>query len=115
MHELPWSFISHLLFIMGLVAVSVSAIISGQAEQRRAYLKWSGIMSLGVMLTGFALAGRNAIGWPFWLLVKIFCWLAISALCGLAFRNVGTKAKLLAVLSALVLTALIMVYHRPGL
>jgi hypothetical protein len=94
---------------------------------------WSGIASLVLLLTGLRLWGalysfsvkdhvfdgivdgfklsRDFVGW--WVVVKIVCWLGLSALAGIAYRRraqAGLWLKLAVVLAA---TAVAMVYVKP--
>jgi len=94
---------------MLLISFSVSAYFAS-AEHRKKILMWSGIASLGVMLTGFGMAGAQKIGFPVWLDIKILCWLLISSLVGIYFRKPELKGKLLVLNLVLAFVALLMVY-----
>ncbi len=83
-------------------------------ETRKRTMIWTGTAALVMLLTGvrmwqtvysFAPAG--------WLVIKIVCWLGLSALSGIAYRR-REKAGLLAWIAlGLVAVALAMVYFKP--
>ena len=73
----------------------------------------SGIASLLMLLTGIRLwqglyqfSGGGVI-------VKLVCWLGLSALTGIAYRRRGIAGMLGAITIALATVALYMVYFRP--
>ena len=105
--------ILHLFSLFLLVGVTLAAFASRAPEKRKQFLKWSGIASLLVVLSGFGLAGILKYGFPMWLNVKILCWLFLSAVCGFAFRQ-PEKAKMWVMCSlGAVALAVSMVYLRP--
>jgi hypothetical protein len=75
---------------------------------------FSGIASLLVLLTGlrmwqaqfgFAIAG--------WTIVKLFCWLGLSAIGGIAYRHREKAGMFLWIAFFLAATAVAMVYVKP--
>jgi hypothetical protein len=130
--ELNLLHILHVFAAIALVATTFYAC-AGAPETRKKLLLWSGIASLVVVLTGVRLWGalynysikdhvfddivdsfhlfRDFVGW--WVVVKIICWLGLSALCGTAYRRrekAGLWLKLGVVLAG---TAVAMVYLKP--
>jgi hypothetical protein len=103
----------HLVFLFLLFGLSFSALADPRPERRKKMLMYSGISSLVVFLAGFALLGYLSIGFPGWIIVKLICWLVLSALAGLAFRLRESTEKLQAIAIACVLIAVTMVYFRP--
>jgi hypothetical protein len=86
---------------------------AGPPESRRKVLALSGILSLVVLLTGLRLwqgvYGFHA-GWP---IVKLACWLGLSAIAGIAYRRRNSVPTLLWVTVALVTIAVVMAYTKP--
>ncbi|HTX66468.1 MAG TPA: hypothetical protein VMD31_11900 [Opitutaceae bacterium] len=83
-------------------------------ETRKRTMIWTGSAALVMLLTGlrmwqtvynFAPAG--------WLVVKLVCWLGLSALSGIAYRRRAQAGVLSWVALALVLVAVTMVYLKP--
>lgn len=111
-HEYNALRILHVLSVIVLVG-TVFYACAGAPETRKKVLMWSGIASLLALLTGFRLwqgVHQFAGGWA---VVKLVCWLGLSAFAGLAYRRraqAGLWLKLTLVLTA---TALAMVYVRP--
>jgi hypothetical protein len=96
-----------------LSGVTFAAFAAPAPENRRRFLMWSGIASLGVFITGFGMLGMLHYGWPGWVLVKIFCWLLISGMAGIAFRQQDKIRNLFYCTAGLILLALCMVYLKP--
>ena len=106
----------HVLHVAGaLVLMSQTCYaFAAPPETRRKVLIWSGVASLVMLLTGvrmwqtvfgFAPAG--------WLIVKIVCWLGLSALAGIAYRRRELVGALAWVAMILAVTAVAMVYVKP--
>lgn len=111
--------IIHLFSLFSLVAVTGIAFASAFApalkEHRKKILMWAGIASLLVFLTGFGLLGMQKYGFPAWSIVKVLCWLTVSALAGVVLRR-PEKAKFLSCLGGVALVlAMVMVFFQPGL
>ena len=103
----------HLVFLFLLAGVTFAAFAAPTSENRRPYLIQSGVYSLLVFITGFGLLGVIKAGFPLWIIVKLVCWLVLSALAGLAFRRTGAvRAFYITAIAAIVL-AIIMVEFKP--
>jgi hypothetical protein len=50
-----------------------------------------------------------------WVVVKLVCWLGLSALAGVAYRRRERTGLLMGIAAVLALTALAMVYFKPGM
>ena len=104
--------IIHVFSAIVLVA-TVFYACAGAPETRKKVLMFSGIASLLVLLTGIRMwqSFYNFSGG--WAVVKIVCWLGLSAFGGLAYKR-RAKAGLWIMLSlVLSLVALVMVYVKP--
>ena len=74
----------------------------------------TGVAGLLVLGSGFGLLALMKI--PFstgWVIVKIFCWLGLSALAGIAYRRPHLRGALSLVALVLLLMATVMVVFRP--
>jgi hypothetical protein len=104
--------ILHVFGAIGLVA-SVFFACAGAPETRKKLLRWSGVANLLLVLTGVRMWQGLYQFQGGWVWVKLFCWLALSAFAGIAYRR-REKAQLWVVLSlTAALIALVMVYTRP--
>jgi hypothetical protein len=80
---------------------------------RKRTLAISGIASLLALIAGFGLQAKLSVGFPGWLIVKIVCWLGLSALTGIGYRRRGAAGALALVAIVLVFVAVLMVYLKP--
>lgn len=111
--------IFHLVSLFVLVALTglcLSTVISPQLrEYRKQILMYSGIASLVVFLSGFGMLGMMKLGVPSWAIVKVLCWLALSAIGGIALRRPEKSRMLLSTAGAAALVAVIMAVSQPTL
>ena len=105
--------IMHLVFIISLVALTAAAIAAPKPENRKLFLAGSGFCSLVVFISGFMLLASIKAGFPLWAIVKVLCWLGISALAGIAFRKLELGKQLSIGLICLVVLAVTMVSIKP--
>ena len=119
---LPFYKVLHVASILILTGVT-GAIFAGVSERSRKLLMGlGGVLSLLVLIAGFGLASSNLGGirqpnpmhWPAWLWVKVFCWLWLSALGGIAVRRPNEKVVWVGVAILVLVLALVMVFFRPA-
>lgn len=110
--ELNSLHVIHVLSAIGLIGTIFYAT-AGSPETRKKTLMWSGIATLLVLLTGIRM-WQGLYGFAGgWAIVKLVCWLGLSAFTGLAYRK-REKASLWIILTVVLsAVALIMVYVRP--
>jgi|FLOH01.1.fsa_nt_gi hypothetical protein len=83
-------------------------------ENRRKVMMISGILSLIMLVGGFGLVSKvYANAWPTFVLIKVACWLGLSAMAGLAYRNPAQVRTLAYITRLLVLIAVWAVYFKP--
>jgi len=114
MNPLVYSML-HVVSGFVLVGYTFSAFAAPSAERRGFHLTITGIASLVMLVAGVGLLHQGGFGWPMWALVKIGCWLVLSALAGLAFRAPSLKHVLALVAIALVTGAVYCAYMKPAL
>lgn len=111
--NISYLYILHVISAIIMIALNFYAFAAQIPDRRKTILMRSGIASLFVFLSGFAIHGMQKVGFPGWIIVKIICWFILSALAGMAYRF-RNKIKVLMVINFLaVLTALTMVYLKP--
>jgi hypothetical protein len=81
-------------------------------ETRKRVMMITGIASLLALVAGFGLVAKLSIGFPGWLIVKIVCWLGLSALAGFGYRRRGSAGALAAAALLFAFIAVVMVYTR---
>lgn len=105
----------HVAAAFVLVAYTFSAFAAPRNERRGFHLMVTGIASLVMVVAGVGLLHKQGLGFPSWAIVKLVCWLFLSALAGIAFRRPGIASILSLIAMGLVLVALYCVYMRPTL
>lgn len=82
-------------------------------ETRKGVMIITGIASVLALVGGFGLQAKLNLGFPGWLIVKLVCWLGLSALAGFGYRRRGAAGALAAVALILAFIAVVMVYTKP--
>ena len=100
----------HLGAVLLLAGVTFYAIAA--TDNRKNLLRWSGIASLVVLISGFGLLGVSKMGFPLWAIVKVVVWLLLAAMAGMAFR-ISNKQTLVFSTVFLLLVASAMVAFKP--
>lgn len=102
----------HVSAAIGLVC-SVFSAAAGSPGNRRRILMGSGIASLVVLLTGIRLWQSLYHFSGGWAVVKLLCWLALSAFAGLAYKRRERPGRWTGLALILAFVAVVMVYARP--
>lgn len=104
--------ILHVFSVLVLTGYTFYAF-SAPPETRKRVMMITGIASLLVLVGGFGLQAKLAVGWPGWLIIKIVCWLGLSALVGIGYRRRDAAGTLAVIALALTFVAVVLVYSRP--
>lgn len=102
----------HLFSLFVLTAHTFMAFGNPDPANRKRTMMITGIASLLVLVSGFGLMAKlhpTEYG-SAWVIVKLFCWLGLSALAGMVYRRPHLRGALAAVALGLILIALFMVY-----
>lgn len=105
-------YILHVLSILVLTAYTFYAF-AAPAETRKRVMMITGIASLLALVGGFGLQAKLNYGFPGWLIVKLVCWLGLSALAGFGYRRRGAAGPLALIAVASLAVAVVMVYVKP--
>ena len=105
-------YILHVSSVLVLTAYTFYAF-AAPLETRKRVMMITGIASLLALVGGFGLQAKLGYGFPGWIIVKLVCWLGISALAGVGYRRRGAVGTLALVAIALVIIAVVMVYLKP--
>lgn len=114
MERLPYYQILHILSLIVLTAHTFMAFANPAPENRKRTMMITGIAALLMFISGFGMLTLTKV--PFatgWVIVKLVCWLGLTALSGMAFRRVENRGTYSVVALVLITTALFMVYKRP--
>lgn len=102
----------HVFSVLVLTGYTFYAF-SAPPETRKRVMMTTGIASLLVLVGGFGLQAKLAVGWPGWFVVKLICWLGLSALAGIGYRRRDAAGTLAVIALALTFVAVVLVYTRP--
>jgi uncharacterized membrane protein SirB2 len=106
--------ILHVFALLVLTAWTFAAFANPVPENRRRTLIVTGIAALLMLISGFGMVAKLYAGHlQGWMIVKLACWLAFSALAGIAYRRPHLRGKLAFIGFTALLIALVMVYARP--
>src|SRR5476651_449392 len=112
-NELNALHVLHLSGVLALVAYTFYAF-AGPPESRKRVLMITGISTLVVLLTGVrmwqSLLSFHLFGW---IVVKLVCWLGLSAITGIAYRKRALAGPLMVVTLVLAIIAVTMAFVKP--
>ncbi len=104
-------YVLHVLSLIVLTGGIFYAFAAAQ-ETRKKVLMITGIASIVQLVSGIGLWHKLYTGFPGWLIVKMVCWLALSALAGIGYRQRQKSGLFMIVILAVILVALLAVYYR---
>lgn len=104
--------ILHVTSMVLLTAVVVRGFANPDPRTRGRTLGLVGILSLAMLIGGFGLLAITKVGFPWWVLVKLVCWLGLSLISGVGYRRPELIPKLSWVATCLVVLAVASVYGR---
>ena len=103
----------HVIFAVVLIAYTFYAC-AAPLDTRKRVLAMTGVSSLLVLLTGIRMwQGMFGFAGHGWVIVKLVCWLGLSALAGFAYRKREKAGGLMLVALVLAAVAVVMVYFKP--
>ena len=105
-------YILHVTAVLVLTGYTFYAFAAAP-ETRKRVMMITGIASIVALVGGFGLQAKLQLGFPGWLIVKLVCWLGLSALAGFGYRRRGAAGTLVAVALILAFVAVVMVYTKP--
>ncbi len=105
----------HVLHVFSLLVLTGYTFyaFSAPAETRKKVLMITGIASVLALVSGFGLMSKlysNQLAG--WMIVKLVCWLGLSALTGMGYRMRAKAPVFMAVAIALVFVAVLSVYTK---
>ncbi len=104
--------ILHVISVLTLAGYTFYAF-AAPAETRKKVLMITGIASLLALVSGFGLISKIYQNqFTAWMIVKMVCWLGLSALAGIGYRRRGAVPVLMGLALALVVVAVVTVYTK---
>lgn len=105
-------YILHVFSLLVLTGYTFYAF-AAPAETKKKVMMITGIASLVALVSGFGLISKVYQNqFAAWMIVKLVCWLGLSALAGIGYRRRGAAPVLMTVASVLVLVAVVTVYTK---
>lgn len=101
--------VSSLIVLLGYTFYAFAA----PAETRKKVLMITGIMSLLMLVSGIGLLHKLQLGFPGWAIVKLVCWLGLSAVAGIAYKRRAQADTIMVGALVLAIVAVTMVYLKP--
>ena len=105
--------IVHIFSVIIMTAVTFAALAAPRPENRRRSMMWSGILALVAVVSGFGLLAHLGLAMRGWVFVKLACWLGITMLTSLAYRQPGQGRSLALLTLIAVFLAVSMVVMKP--
>jgi hypothetical protein len=105
-------YILHVTAVVVLTGYTFYAFAAA-ADTRKRVMMITGIASVLALVGGFGLQAKLNYGFPGWLIVKLICWLGLSALAGFGYRRRGAAGMLAGVALLFAFIAIVMVYTKP--
>lgn len=101
--------LSSLIVLLGYTFYAFAA----PAETRKRVMMITGVTSLLMVISGVGLLHKLHLGFPGWAIVKLVCWLGLSATAGFAYRRRAQANTFMVIAFVLAITAVTMVYLKP--
>ncbi len=112
-HEVNLLHAVHVIAVVVLIAYTFFGF-AGAPETRKRVLAITGVASVLALLTGIRMwQGMFGFAAAGWIIVKLVCWLGLSALTGVAYRKRDKVNALMVIVLLLAVIAVVMVYHKP--
>lgn len=102
----------HVASMVLLTAFIFQTFANPDPKNRRKTGMITGILALLMLIGGFGLVATMKVGFPWWVIVKLVCWLGLASISGMAYRKPQRIPMLTIVAIALILIAIITVYFR---
>lgn len=104
--------ILHVISVLVLTGYTFYAF-AAPPESKKKVMIITGVASLLALVGGFGLQAKLQVGWPGWFVVKMLCWLGLSALAGMGYRRRAEAGMLAIAAIVLVVIAVVVVYLKP--
>jgi len=103
--------VASMVFLVSLVFLSLA---DPAPERKRKRMALIGSCALVMLVAGFGMAAVMKVGFPWWVGVKLVCWVGLMAIASLAYRMPQKAGTLRVVAIALIAVAVATVYFKPA-
>lgn len=77
----------HVASMILLTAFVFQAFANPDPERKKRTGMITGILALTMLVGGFGLAATMKVGFPWWGIVKLFCWFELVSISGMGYRK----------------------------
>ncbi len=95
-----------------LTAFLFQAFANPDPRNKRKILSLTGMCAVLMLIGGFGMVAVMKVGFPWWVIVKLVCWLGLASIGGMAHRKPRRIPLLTAVAIGLILIAIAAVHFR---
>lgn len=104
----------HVVAVVVLLAFTFYGFAAAPESKKRVMII-TGVATLLVLVTGIRMwQAMFSFAFFGWIIVKLLCWIALSALAGVGYRKRNSSAMMWLIL-AIAAVAVVMVYWKPAL
>jgi len=105
----------HVGAMVMMVAILWSALVNPDPARKGKTMMWLHPLAIVMLVGGFGALAVLKVGFPWWVMVKVGCWVGLLVIASLAYR-MPQKISLLRIIAiVLVLAAIGSVYFKGGL
>jgi hypothetical protein len=104
----------HVVSMVFLTALVFQALANPDPARKRPMMAWIGSLAFAMLVGGFGMVAVMKVGFPWWVMVKVGCWLGLVVIASLAYRMPQKIALLRAVAVVLVAAAVATVYFKSA-
>jgi len=104
--------IMHVASMVVLTAYVFMAFANPDPKGKKRTMMITGILSLLMLIGGFGMIAVMGLGFPWWVVVKLICWLVLSSMAGMAYRKPASMGTWKAITLTAILIAIATVYLR---
>ena len=106
--------VMHVLCMVLLSGFVFQAFANPDPKNKKRTMMVTGILSFLMLTGGMGLLAVMKYGWPWWVFVKLACWLGLTGIAGMAYRKPDKIPTFTAIAIALIAIAVTVVYFKQG-
>ncbi len=106
--------VMHVLCMVLLSGFVFQALANPDPKNKRRTMMATGILGFLMLVGGMGLLAVLKYGWPWWVFVKLACWLGLMGVSGMAYRKPEKIPAFTAITIALIAIAVTVVYFKHG-
>ena len=105
----------HVGAMVMMVAILWNALANPDPGRKGKTMMWIHPLAIVMLVGGFGALAVLKVGFPWWVIVKVVCWVGLLVIASLAYRMPQQVGKLRIAAIILILGAIGTVYLKPSL